>query len=512
MKKRALISVSDKTGVVEFARELADLGYEIISTGGTAKALRDAKIKVIGVSDLTGFPECLDGRVKTLHPNIHAGILAMRANEKHMEEISKLGIEPIDIVAINLYPFKQTILKEGATFEEAIENIDIGGPTMIRAAAKNYQDVAVVVDPSDYQMLIEQLKEGQLSLETKKYLAYKVFEHTASYDALICEYLRRRTGQARFPDTLTLTFEKVQDMRYGENPHQNAAFYREIGKFEGTLTAAKQLHGKELSYNNIADADAAIALVKEFDEPAVVAVKHANPCGVAVGDDIYSAYIRAYNADPVSIFGGIVAANREIDEKTAAEISKIFLEIVIAPSFTEEAINIISQKKNIRILQLPGISIKNTSEMTELKKVAGGLLVQDLDAQLLEGELKVVTEKQPTEKELKDLLFAWKVVKYTKSNGIVLAKDSATTGIGPGQTNRITALNLAIDYAGGLSKGSVMASDAYFPFSDCAEAAAKAGITAIIQPGGSIRDEDSIKMCNEKGIAMVFTGMRHFKH
>ena len=301
-------------------------------------------------------------------------------------------------------------------------------------------------------------------------------------------------------------------MRYGENPHQNAAFYREIGKFEGTLTAAKQLHGKELSYNNIADADAAIALVKEFDEPAVVAVKHANPCGVAVGDDIYSAYIRAYNADPVSIFGGIVAANREIDEKTAAEISKIFLEIVIAPSFTEEAINIISQKKNIRILQLPGISIKNTSEMTELKKVAGGLLVQDLDAQLLEGELKVVTEKQPTEKELKDLLFAWKVVKYTKSNGIVLAKDSATTGIGPGQTNRITALNLAIDYAGGLSKGSVMASDAYFPFSDCAEAAAKAGITAIIQPGGSIRDEDSIKMCNEKGIAMVFTGMRHFKH
>lgn len=512
MAKRALISVSDKTGVVDFAKELTLLGYEIISTGGTSKTLSDAGIEVINVSDITGFPECLDGRVKTLHPKIHAGILAIRSNNEHMEQLVKLDVEPIDIVAINLYPFKQTILKDNVTFEDAIENIDIGGPTMIRAAAKNYQDVAVIVDPSDYSVLINSLKEGTLSVETKKYFAFKVFEHTASYDALIADYLGRVTGQERLRDTFTLTFEKSQDMRYGENPHQSAAFYKEIGKFEGSIAASKQLHGKELSYNNIADADAAIAIVKEFDEPAIVAVKHANPCGVAIGDDIYSAYVRAYKADPVSIFGGIVASNREIDAKTAEEISKIFLEIVIAPSFTKEAFDIISKKKNIRILQLEGISVKNTSDMLELKKVTGGLLVQSFDSMLVGEELKVVTKKQPDEKELSDLMFAWKAVKYTKSNGIVLAKESATTGIGPGQTNRITALNLAIKYAGENANGSVMASDAFFPFSDCVEAAAEAGITAIIQPGGSIRDEDSIKLCDEKSIAMIFTGMRHFKH
>jgi phosphoribosylaminoimidazolecarboxamide formyltransferase/IMP cyclohydrolase len=512
MTKRALISVSDKTGVVDFAKELSLLGYEIISTGGTAEALTQAGIEVINVSDITGFPECLDGRVKTLHPKIHAGILAMRDNDEHMRQLDRLGIEPIDIVAINLYPFKQTVLKDGVTFEQAIENIDIGGPTMIRAAAKNYQDVAVVVDPVDYTLLVDKLKEGELSVEVKKHLAFKVFEHTSAYDALISDYLRGQLGHDKLRDSLTLTFEKVQNMRYGENPHQSAAFYKEIGKFEGSVAAAQQLHGKELSYNNIADADAAIALLKEFDRPAVVAVKHANPCGVATGEDIYSAYVKAYNADPVSIFGGIVAANREIDEKTAQEISKIFLEIVIAPSFTQEAIEIISKKKNIRILKLPGISVRNTRDMTELKKVTGGLLVQSLDIQLLGDELQVVTKKQPTEKEMSDLLFAWKVVKYTKSNGIALAKDCVTTGIGPGQTNRITALNLAINYAGEGAKGSVMASDAFFPFSDCVEAAANAGITAIIQPGGSIRDEDSIKMCDEKGIAMVFTGMRHFRH
>ncbi len=512
MAKRALISVSDKSGVIEFAKELTTLGYEIISTGGTSKALADAGIEVINVSDITGFPECLDGRVKTLHPKVHAGILAIRSNGEHMEQIKELGVEPIDIVAINLYPFKQTILKDNVTFEDAIENIDIGGPTMIRAAAKNYQDVAVIVDPTDYQMLISSLKSGGVSLETKKYLAFKVFEHTASYDALITDYLGRVTGQEKLRDTLTLTFEKAQSMRYGENPHQKAAFYREVGKFEGSIASAKQLHGKELSYNNIADADAAIAIIKEFDEPAIVAVKHANPCGVATGDDIYMAYVRAYNSDPVSIYGGIVAANREIDAKTAQEISKTFLEIVVAPSFTDEAIEIISQKKNIRILELKGISVKNTSEMTELKKVTGGLLVQTLDTELFADELKVVTKKQPTEKEMSDLLFAWKVVKYTKSNAIVLAKDNATTGVGPGQTNRVTSLNIAINYAGDNANGSVMASDAYFPFSDSVEAAAKAGVTAIIQPGGSIRDEDSIKLCDEKGIAMVFTGMRHFKH
>ncbi len=512
MQKRALISVSDKSGVVEFAGELCALGYEIISTGGTAKALSDAGIKVVNVSDITGFPECLDGRVKTLHPNIHAGILAMRGNAEHMAQIKDLGVEPIDVVAINLYPFKQTILKDVVTFEEAIENIDIGGPTMIRAAAKNYQDVAVVVDPVDYDLLITSLKNGGASIETKKYLAFKVFEHTAAYDALITGYLGRVTGQEKLRDTLTLTFEKQQSMRYGENPHQNAAFYREVGRSGGGVADARQLHGKELSYNNIADADAAIAIVKEFDEPAVVAVKHANPCGVATGADIRTAYVRAYNADPVSIYGGIVAANREIDAETAQEISRIFLEIVIAPSFTDEAVSILSQKKNIRILQLSGISIRNTAEMTELKKVTGGLLVQTLDAELFGGDLTVVTEKQPTEQQMSDLLFAWKVVKYTKSNAIVLAKADATTGVGPGQTNRITALSLAISYAGENAAGSVMASDAFFPFSDCVEAAARAGVTAIIQPGGSIRDEDSIKLCNEKGIAMVFTNMRHFKH
>jgi phosphoribosylaminoimidazolecarboxamide formyltransferase/IMP cyclohydrolase len=512
MAKRALISVSDKTGVVDFAKNLVSLGFEIISTGGTSKVLSQAGIDVINVSDVTAFPECLDGRVKTLHPKIHAGILAMRSNPEHMKQLKELDVTPIDVVAINLYPFKQTILKDGTTFEEAIENIDIGGPTMIRAAAKNYQDVAVIVDPKDYDVVIDALRKDSLTLETKKYLAFKVFEHTASYDALIADYLGKKTGQERLRDSLTLTFEKVQDMRYGENPHQKAAFYKEIGKFEGSIAAARQLHGKELSYNNIADADAAISIVKEFDEPAVVAIKHANPCGVATGEDIYTAYIRAYNADPVSIFGGIVAANREIDARTAEKISEIFLEIVIAPSYTKEALDILTRKKNIRILQLEGISVKNTPDMLELKKITGGLLVQEYNTALLGGELRFVTEKKPTEKDIRDLLFAWKVCKYTKSNGIVLAKDFATTGIGPGQTNRITALELAINYAGENAAGSVMASDAFFPFSDCVQAAAKAGITAIIQPGGSIRDEDSIKLCNEKGIAMVFTGMRHFKH
>ncbi|MCK9479515.1 MAG: bifunctional phosphoribosylaminoimidazolecarboxamide formyltransferase/IMP cyclohydrolase [Firmicutes bacterium] len=512
MKKRALISVSDKTGVSEFAKELSLLGYEIISTGGTANALQKEGIDVINISDITGFPECLDGRVKTLHPKIHAGVLAIRDNAEHMSQLSKLGIDTIDIVAINLYPFKQTIQREGVTLSEAIENIDIGGPTMIRAAAKNYQDVAVVVDPADYAELIDCLKNNNLTIETKKQLAFKVFEHTAAYDALIADYLRKQLGQSILRDNLTVTFEKVSSMRYGENPHQSAAFYKEIGDFKGSLAAAKQLHGKELSYNNIADTDAAIALIKEFDQPCVVAVKHANPCGVAIGDSIFEAYQKAYNADPVSIFGGIVAANGEIDKATATEISKIFLEIVIAPSFTKEAIEIISQKKNIRILELPGICIKNTDDMTELKKITGGLLVQTLNTKLLGNELKTVTKRQPTKKEIAEMLFAWKVVKHTKSNGIVLAKDSATTGIGPGQTNRITALNLAINYAGEKSKNSVMASDAFFPFPDCVEAAAAAGVTAIIQPGGSIRDEESIKMCDEMGIAMLFTGMRHFRH
>ena len=514
MAKRALLSVSDKTGIVEFAKGLTELGFEIISTGGTAKALKDAGLSVIGVSDITGFPECLDGRVKTLHPKIHAGILAMRSNPEHVKQLAELGVDTIDVVAINLYPFRQTIAKEGVTFEEAIENIDIGGPTMIRAAAKNYQDVAVVVDPADYAKVIDEYKaNGEVSLETKTDLAYKVFEHTASYDTLISKYLREQIGKELFPNTLSLTFEKVQDMRYGENPHQKAVFYKELQNIDGTLAAAKQLHGKELSYNNINDANGALDLVKEFDEPAVVACKHANPCGVGTGSTILEAYIRAYEGDPVSIFGGIIAANREIDEATATEINKIFIEIVIAPSFTEGAIEVLTKKKNIRLLELPTISVKREKNDFDMKRVMGGLLVQERDNELYnEEDWKVVTESAPTEKEIEDLKFAWKVVKHAKSNGIAIAKDKMSLGVGPGQTNRIVPTHVAIDYAGDRAKGAVLASDAFFPFPDCVEAAAKAGIRAIIQPGGSLNDQASIDAANKHGIAMVFCGMRHFKH
>ena len=522
MKKRAIISLTDKTGVVEFARELDNLGYEILSTGGTWKVINEAGIPVTQVSDITGFPECLDGRVKTLHPMIHAGILAMRSNPEHMEQIEKLGVTPIDIVAINLYAFKDTILKPGVTREDAIENIDIGGPTMLRAAAKNYQDVSVIVDPADYATVIDELKaNGKVSVDTNLKLAYKVFNHTAAYDTLIQSYLRKETGMPIFPEKLSLTYEKVQDMRYGENPQQAGAFYKEIGNgFEGTLAYAEQLHGKELSYNNINDTNGALECLKEFDEPCVVAVKHANPCGVGVGDDIYTAYMRAYKADPVSIFGGIIACNRKVDKATAEEINKIFVEIVIAPDFDEEAITVLTAKKNIRVLRLPEIAKPNTKDMMDMKRVAGGLLIQERDIGVLdEDNLTVVTEKAPTAEQMADLKFAMKVVKHTKSNAIVLAKNGITTGIGPGQTNRITALELAIRYANELegaeqnrAAGSVMASDAFFPFSDCVEAAHKAGITAIIQPGGSIRDQESIDAANKYGIAMVFTGIRHFKH
>ena len=514
MKKRALLSVSDKTGIVDFARKLEELGYEVVSTGGTARTLTENGVSVTGISEVTGFPECLDGRVKTLHPAVHAGILAMRSNPEHMAQLQELGITPIDVVAINLYPFKQTILKEGVTLEEAIENIDIGGPTMIRAAAKDWQDVAVIVDPSDYDAVIEGLKNGDLSLETKFRLAAKVCEHTAAYDALISSYLRKQMGGDPFPEELTLTFEKVQQMRYGENPHQKGAFYREIGAAANTLAAAKQLHGKELSYNNVNDANGALEILKEFgtEKPCAVAVKHTNPCGVGVGDTLLDAYLNAYNSDPVSIYGGIVALNRKVDLATAEELAKIFLEIIIAPGFDEDAFERLAKKKNIRLMELPACAEPNQPGTLDMKKVAGGLLVQELDTQLLGDEMKVVTKRAPTDAEMKELLFAWKVVKQTKSNAIVLAKDQATVGVGPGQTNRVTALDLAIRYAGDKANGSVMASDAFFPFSDCVELAAKHGITAIIQPGGSIRDEDSIKAADEAGIAMVFTGVRHFKH
>lgn len=514
MIKRALISVSDKTGIVELAKELESLGVEIISTGGTAKVLSDNGIKVINISDVTGFPECLDGRVKTLHPNVHGGILAMRNNPDHLKQIKDLGIEPIDMVVINLYPFKETILKGHVELEEAIENIDIGGPTMIRAAAKNYQDVVVVVDPSDYKMVIDEIKTSKdVSVKIKFKLAYKVFEHTSHYDTLIAKYLRDKIGEEQFPETFSLTFEKVQEMRYGENPHQNAVFYKEIGANIGNITSAKQHHGKELSYNNINDTNGALELLKEFDEPTVVAVKHANPCGVASGNDIYEAYVKAYEADPVSIFGGIVAANREIDEKTAKEINKIFIEIIIAPSFTEEAIKTLTEKKNIRILELDNIATKLPAGTYDMKKVAGGLLVQNYNNELFDiDKLEYVTEKKPTKEELEDMIFGMKVVKHTKSNGIALAKNKQSIGVGPGQSNRIMAAKIAIEYGKENTKGAILASDAFFPFPDCVEEAAKAGITAIIQPGGSKRDQESIDACNKHGIAMVFTGMRHFKH
>lgn len=516
---RALISVSDKTGIVELAKELADLGVEIISTGGTYGKLKEAGIPAIEVSELTGFPECLDGRVKTLHPVVHAGLLAMRSNPSHMKQLTELNINPIDLVFVNLYPFKATILKDGVTRAEAVENIDIGGPTMLRSAAKNYQDVAVVVDPRDYEKVLKELKEdGRVSLDTKFYLMQKVFTHTSSYDTMITDYLRKERGDTALPEALTMTFEKVQDMRYGENPHQRAAFYREIGKKKGSITDAKQLHGKELSFNNINDTNGALELLKEFVEPAVVACKHGNPCGVGGGDSIYDAWKKAYAADKTSIFGGIVVVNREVTLAMAEEMKEIFLEVVVAPSYEAKALEVLMVKKNIRILQLEDIAVPQEENAYDLKKVNGGLIVQTIDSKLFfEEELRVVTDRAPSEKEMEDLKFAWRIVKYVKSNGIALAKDKQSIGIGPGQVNRIWATKQSIEHGEELiganaTKGAVLASDAFFPFDDCVEAAWQAGITAIIQPGGSNRDEDSIKKCNEYGITMIFTGMRHFKH
>lgn len=516
---RALISVSDKTGIVEFAKELTALGVEIISTGGTYNKLKEEGVPAIEISDITGFPECLDGRVKTLHPNVHAGLLAMRSNPEHMKQLEELNVDTIDFVFVNLYPFKQTILKDGVTRAEAVENIDIGGPTMIRAAAKNYQDVAVVVDPADYDKVLGELKEeGEVSLDTKFYLMQKVFAHTSNYDTMIANYLKKERGDDSLPETLIMTFEKVQDMRYGENPHQKAAFYREIGKKTGSLVDAVQLNGKELSFNNINDTNGALELLKEFTEPTVVACKHGNPCGVGSADNIMDAWTKAFEADRTSIFGGIVVINRPVTLELAAELKKIFLEVIVAPEYDPEGLALLQQKKNVRVLQLPDISVPQPKDALDLKKVNGGLIVQGIDCELLnEDDLKVVTEVQPSQEQMEDLRFAWKVVKFTKSNGIALAKNKQSIGIGPGQVNRIWATKQCFEHAAELisedaTKGAVLASDAFFPFDDCVEAAHQAGITAIIQPGGSVRDQDSIDKCNEYGIAMVFTGMRHFKH
>ncbi|EID43085.1 phosphoribosylaminoimidazolecarboxamideformyltransferase/IMP cyclohydrolase [Parageobacillus thermoglucosidasius TNO-09.020] len=509
--KRALLSVSNKEGIVSLAKQLVELGVEIISTGGTKRTLEEAGVPVIGISDVTGFPEILDGRVKTLHPIIHGGLLAIRDNERHQNELREHHITPIDLVVVNLYPFQQTIAKSDVTFAEAIENIDIGGPTMLRAAAKNHQYVTVVVDPADYDAVVQELKEhGDVSAEMKLKLAAKVFRHTAAYDAMIAEYLTNKTGE-EYPESFTITFEKKQSLRYGENPHQTAAFYQKPLGSSFSIAKAAQLHGKELSYNNINDTNAALQLVKEFAEPAAVAVKHMNPCGVGIGATIYEAFTKAYEADPTSIFGGIIALNREVDKDTAEKMHEIFLEIIIAPSFSSEALDILTQKKNIRLLTVD-FTAPDTNEKL-LVSVQGGLLVQEADTRTLsDGEIKVVTKREPTEQEWESLQFAWKVVKHVKSNAIVLAKDGMTIGVGAGQMNRVGAAKIAIEQAGEKAKGAVLASDAFFPMDDTVEAAAKAGITAIIQPGGSIRDADSIKKADEYGIAMVFTGIRHFKH
>lgn len=512
MKKRALISVSDKTGIVELTKRLVGQGFEIISTGGTSKTLEDAGIKVIGISEITGYPECLDGRVKTLHPKIHGGLLAIRDNAEHMETLVNLDINTIDMVIVNLYPFRQTIQKQNTSLEEAIENIDIGGPSMLRAAAKNYKYVTVVVDPTDYEAVLEEIEaSGDTSEATRFKLAAKVYTHTASYDSLIGSYLWQKAGMV-YPNTLTMTFEKQQELRYGENPHQTAAYYREQFPSKGSLVNAVQLHGKELSYCNINDLNGALQTLLEYAEPAAVAVKHANPCGIGVGESLFEAYSKAYMADEVSIFGGIVALNRTVDIRTAEEINKIFIEIVIAPAYEEAALEVLKSKKNIRILQLKELQQHNEKQL-ELRTVSGGLLLQEEDKKDFEmSDLKVATNRKPTEEEMKDLLFAWKAVKHVKSNAIVIAKDHMTLGIGPGQTNRIWAAQMSLERAGEAAKGAVLASDAFLPFDDVVQAAAKAGITAIIQPGGSLKDQDSIEACNKHGIAMVFTGMRHFKH
>ncbi len=511
MMVRALISVSNKGGLVGFAKGLADLGVEILSTGGTKSLLEKEGIPVQSVSDVTGFPEILDGRVKTLHPNIHGGLLARRDLPEHLAQINEHAIEPIDLVVVNLYPFKETISKSDVTHEEAVENIDIGGPSMIRSAAKNYSAVTVVCDPADYDQILGEMKaSGATTPELRAQLAAKAFRHTAAYDAVIAEYLTQEVGET-FPDQFTVTYEKKQGLRYGENPHQKAAFY--VSPFEkvGTIGSAKQLHGKELSYNNIRDTDAALQMVKEFYQPAVVAVKHMNPCGIGTGETIEQAYQKAYEADPVSIFGGIVAANREIDAATAEHLSQIFLEIVIAPGFTDEAFEILSKKKNIRLLTIT-FDQKQAPEAL-LTSVEGGLLIQDADALgLADAELTYPTTRKPTEEEMRALEVAWKAVKHVKSNAIVLAKEDRTIGIGAGQMNRVGAAKIAIEQAGDLAKGAVMGSDAFFPMPDTVEEAAKAGVTAIIQPGGSIKDQDSIDKANECGIAMVLTGIRHFKH
>ncbi|WLF85020.1 bifunctional phosphoribosylaminoimidazolecarboxamide formyltransferase/IMP cyclohydrolase [Moraxella sp. ZY210820] len=517
---RALISVSDKTGIVEFAKQLSALGIEILSTGGTYKLLKDNQIQVVEVSEHTGFPEMMDGRVKTLHPKIHGGILARRGLDEAV--MAEHNIAPIDLVVVNLYPFAQTVAKPDCTLADAIENIDIGGPTMVRAAAKNHASVGIIVNASDYDSVIAELKQNKtLSQKTRFDLAVKAFEHTAQYDGMIAQYLGCRLNDEveQFARTFNVQMNKAQDLRYGENPHQTASFYVERNAKEASISTAKQLQGKELSYNNIADTDAALECVKSFAKPACVIVKHANPCGVAVSlDGILDAYNLAYATDPESAFGGIIAFNRELDVETAkAIIERQFVEVIIAPSIADGVLAVTESKKNVRVLvcgKLPKIDERQAQ--FDFKRVNGGLLVQEQDLGMItKDDLKVVTDVAPTDEQLDDLIFAWKVAKYVKSNAIVYAKNRQTVGIGAGQMSRVNSARIAAikaEHAGLEVQGAVMASDAFFPFRDGIDNAAKAGIKCIIQPGGSMRDEEVIAAANEHGIAMVFTGMRHFRH
>jgi phosphoribosylaminoimidazolecarboxamide formyltransferase/IMP cyclohydrolase len=511
--RRALVSVSDKSDLIPFVSGLADLGVEILSTGGTAKQLRDAGVNAIDVSDKTGFPEIMDGRVKTLHPKVHGGLLGRRGTDEAV--MDEHGIEPIDMLVVNLYPFEQTIARNDATIDDAIENIDIGGPAMIRAASKNHDGVAVVVDPADYDAVLAKLKGDELSLEERRRLAAKAYAHTAAYDTAITKYLSRSLGDDPLGERFLHAGSLVEKMRYGENPHQDAAFYIDQQAPAGSLAMAKQLQGKALSYNNIADSDAALECVKQFEAPACVIVKHANPCGVAVADSILGAYEKAFSTDPTSAFGGIIAFNRPLDAKTArAIVEKQFVEVIVAPAIDDDAAAITAAKKNVRVLETGDWA--ETSAGFEYKKVGGGLLVQNTDlGKITEADLKVVTEKAPTAEQMRDMLFVWTVVKYVKSNAIIFCKDNMTIGVGAGQMSRVYSTKIAAIKAAdeGLDvKGSVMASDAFFPFRDGIDAAAETGIAAIIQPGGSMRDKEVIEAANEHGLAMVFTSMRHFRH
>ncbi|WP_415887515.1 bifunctional phosphoribosylaminoimidazolecarboxamide formyltransferase/IMP cyclohydrolase [Providencia rettgeri] len=522
--RRALLSVSDKTGVVEFAKALSQRGVELLSTGGTAKLLAESGLNVTEVSDYTGFPEMMDGRVKTLHPKVHGGILGRRDTDDAI--MQQHDIAPIDMVVVNLYPFAQTVAKPNCTLEDAVENIDIGGPTMVRSAAKNHKDVAIVVNSNDYQIIIDEMDnhENSLNWSTRFDLAIKAFEHTAAYDSMIANYFGELVApyygdttqpSGRFPRTLNLNFIKKQDMRYGENSHQDAAFYIEENPKEASIATAQQIQGKALSYNNIADTDAALECVKSFEEPACVIVKHANPCGVAIGDSIHAAYDNAFKTDPTSAFGGIIAFNRQLDKETAqAIIDRQFVEVIIAPSVAKDALPILETKQNVRVLECGEWSKPVTG--LDFKRVNGGLLVQDRDLGMVEKEaLRVVTNRQPTERELKDAMFCWKVAKFVKSNAIVYAKNDMTVGIGAGQMSRVYSAKIAGIKAAdeGLEvAGCAMASDAFFPFRDGIDAAAAVGVTCVIQPGGSIRDDEVIAAANEHGIAMIFTNMRHFRH